>query len=152
MTFLDRLIIMLAQGMGAGRVSVAPGTFGTLAGLPVVWGLWQTNAVWYGCGLIAIVVIAIVSSHRASAILGRHDDPRIVIDEIAGIVLALAWVPPTVPALVLGFVLFRAFDIAKPPPIGYLDRRVHGGIGIVVDDLVAGLATNVILQLIFRVI
>ncbi|MGA0344209.1 MAG: phosphatidylglycerophosphatase A [Arenicellales bacterium] len=152
MTFLDRLIIMLAQGMGAGRVSVAPGTFGTLVGLPVVWGLWQTNAVWYGCGLITIVVIAIVSSHRASAILGRHDDPRIVIDEIAGIVLALAWVPPTVPALVLGFVLFRAFDIAKPPPIGYLDRRVHGGIGIVVDDLVAGLATNVILQLIFRVI
>jgi len=109
------------------------------------------------CGVVRmrtyhIVVIAIVSSHRASAILGRHDDPRIVIDEIAGIVLALAWVPPTVPALVLGFVLFRAFDIAKPPPIGYLDRRVHGGIGIVVDDLVAGLATNVILQLIFRVI
>ena len=74
----------------------------------------------------------------------------VVIDEIAGIVVALAWVPPSVIALAAGFILFRLLDIIKPPPINWIDRRVKGGLGIVLDDLIAGLGANIVLQIALR--
>ena len=87
---------------------------------------------------------------RTANLLGIHDDPRIVIDEIAGILVTLALVPPSVPALLTGFVLFRLLDISKPPPISTIDQRLGGGFGIVADDVVAGLGANLCLQLLFR--
>ncbi|MDG2236168.1 MAG: phosphatidylglycerophosphatase A, partial [Arenicellales bacterium] len=72
------------------------------------------------------------------------------IDEIAGILVTLALVPPSVPALLTGFVLFRLLDISKPPPISAIDQRLRGGFGIVADDVVAGLGANLCLQLLFR--
>jgi len=148
----DTLVMLLAQGMGIGRVPFAPGTLGTLLGLPLVWWLWQADGLTYVGVLAAVILVAVGSASRASAILGKHDDGSIVIDEIAGILLALALVPASFPALIAGFLLFRFFDIAKPPPIGFIDRRGRGGLGIVLDDLAAGFVTNLILQLVFRFI
>ena len=147
----DQLILLLAQGIGVGRAPAAPGTFGTLLALPLVWALWQYNAWIYAMSAGGLILLAVWISEHASRTLGSHDHPTIVIDEIVGVVVAFAWVPTSVIALVVGFVIFRVFDIAKPPPIGYLDRRVKGGFGIVLDDVVAGVATNLILQLVFRV-
>ena len=146
----SRLINFLAQGLGVGRIPVAPGTFGTLVGLPLVWILWKFDPLTYVAITGLFIAFSIWIAGAAARFQGTHDDPKIVIDEIAGIVVALAWVPPSVIALAAGFILFRLLDIIKPPPINWIDRRVKGGLGIVLDDLIAGLGANIVLQIAFR--
>ena len=99
-----------------------------------------------------VLLAAIWIAGRSAQMLGVADDPRIVIDEIAGVLVAFVLVPPSGLALVIGFCVFRLLDIAKPPPISTVDRRVKGGVGIVLDDVLAGIGTNLILQLLFRVL
>lgn len=137
---------LLAFGFGSGLAPKAPGTFGSLAALAVFPLLALLTLPAY-LGVVALAALAgiVICDHAAKA-LQVHDDGRIVWDEFAGQWLALT---PLVPALqwqaadllwlLAGFGLFRVFDIAKPWPIGYLDRKVHGGLGIMLDDLVAGL-------------
>ncbi len=146
----ERFICLIGQGFGAGRSRWAPGTVGTLPGLVLAWFLWQAGPALYLVIMILLVMIAIWVSGRTANLLGVHDDPRIVIDEVAGILVTLALVPPSVPALLVGFVLFRLLDISKPPPISTIDQRLSGGFGIVADDVVAGLGANFCLQLLFR--
>ena len=146
----SQLTILLAQGLGVGRIPVAPGTFGTLAGLPIVWVLWNFHPLIYVAITGLFIAFSIWIAGRAARFQGTHDDPKIVIDEIAGIMVALAWVPPSAIALAAGFILFRLLDIIKPPPINWIDRRVKGGLGIVLDDLIAGLGANIVLQIAFR--
>ena len=146
----SQLTILLAQGLGVGRIPVAPGTFGTLAGLPIVWVLWNFHPLIHVAITGLFIAFSIWIAGRAARFQGTHDDPKIVIDEIAGIMVALAWVPPSAIALAAGFILFRLLDIIKPPPINWVDRRVKGGLGIVLDDLIAGLGANIVLQIALR--
>lgn len=135
----------LAFGFGSGLAPKAPGTFGTLAAIPV-WALLLPLPLW-GYLLATAVVIAVGPwlCGRTSRDLGVHDHGGIVWDEIAGFLITMIAVPPTLLNLVLGFALFRFFDVLKPWPIGWLDRRIEGGWGIMVDDLVAGVYAALVL-------
>jgi len=131
-------------GFGAGLLRPAPGTWGSLLGLII--GLAFLQLAYSGWVLaIGAAVVTMLSIHCISSIeaaCGVHDAPEIVIDEIAGqwiAMIPLALLPFSWLALVLSFVLFRIFDILKPWPIGLLDKKVSGGLGVMVDDLVAGL-------------
>jgi phosphatidylglycerophosphatase A len=119
--------------------------------LPVLAALRSRSASLYAVAVVAAVVAAVWAAGRAQAILGARDPGRIVVDEAAGMVVAGAFVPGTWPAVGLVFALFRLFDVVKPFPAGVIDRRVHGGLGIVGDDLVAGayagLAARLVLEL-----
>lgn len=133
----EQIILFLACGFGSGLIRPAPGTWGTLPG--VALAVLVMASPWLHIGVLLVVTLGgIWLCDRASAILGVHDHGGIVIDEIAGVLLTLLFFEPTWQALALGFVWFRVFDIIKPPPIGWVDKRVHGGIGIMLDDLIAG--------------
>jgi phosphatidylglycerophosphatase A len=128
-----------------GYLPVAPGTFGTLAGLLFVWGAGLELT-----GLIAAAVIAFVAGTIGSGVvereLGQRDPGFIVIDEFVGYLVAVAGLPQTGAYLVSAFFLFRFFDILKPRPIRDVEEHVGGGLGIMLDDVLAGLITNAVLQ------
>ncbi|MDR2395170.1 MAG: phosphatidylglycerophosphatase A [Endomicrobium sp.] len=143
----NKIVLFLSSVFGVGYVKLAPGTFGTLAGL-VIWALYapaQYNLQLYW--IISILVISIVSSSLAEQIYDVKDDKRIVIDEVAGIWFTLAFLPKTFVFLFFGFVLFRFFDIKKPWIIVKM-QNLRGGLGITADDVVAGIFANFILQII----
>ncbi|MBD83896.1 MAG: phosphatidylglycerophosphatase A [Acidiferrobacteraceae bacterium] len=146
----DQVILFLGQGLGLGRIPFAPGTVGTLPGLLLVWVFWQGGSGIYLALTAVVILSAVWIAGRSAESLGVADDPRIVIDEIAGVLVAFALVPPSGLALVVGFCVFRILDIVKPPPISTADRQVKGGWGIVLDDVLAGIGTNLALQLLFR--
>jgi phosphatidylglycerophosphatase A len=129
----------LAFGFGSGLAPKAPGTFGTLAALPVWWLAAQLPLWGYVIVLLAVIAVGPYLCGRTAEDLGVHDHGGIVWDEIAGFLLTMLLVPVSWYGALAGFLLFRLFDIAKPWPIGWLDRQVEGGTGIMVDDLVAGL-------------
>src|SRR5204863_1425484 len=106
--------------------------------------------VWYGAVLAALIVVAVWSAGRAEDILGGHDHSRIVIDEVAGQVLAGIFLPATWIAAGIAFFLFRVFDVWKPFPAGLVDGRVPGGLGVVGDDLIAGLYAGLATWLVLR--
>ncbi len=144
----DRLAIALATFGGAGLAPVAPGTFGSLAGVLLFWALLPLGAL-AGLGVLGLVsVLGVWASHRAERVYRKADDGRVVIDEVSGQLIALAplWVPglfdaspvSTLGWVVTAFVAFRGFDIAKPGPVGWAERRFRGGVGVMADDWVAG--------------
>lgn len=137
----------LAFGFGSGLAPVAPGTFGTLAAVPVWWAAAQFPFPGYLVVLGLLVAAGPWLCGRTARDLGVHDHSGIVWDEFAGFLLAMAWVPVSWIHCLAGFLLFRLFDVVKPWPIGWLDRRIPGGTGIMVDDLVAALYAGVVLQL-----
>ncbi|HEX7029919.1 MAG TPA: phosphatidylglycerophosphatase A [Gammaproteobacteria bacterium] len=137
----------LAFGSGAGLAPVAPGTAGTLAAIPLVWATWQLPLA-LRAGICLFLILAGTWAGGASARkLGVHDHGGIVIDEIAGFYLAMLLLPAGWWWMLAAFVAFRFFDIVKPWPIGWLDRRLGGGAGIMADDLVAGLFAAASLRL-----
>jgi len=143
-------LLWLAFGLGAGLVSRAPGTAGTALGVLLYLGLLQLpEPVRYGSVLV-IILAGVGLCGYAARRLGVHDHPGIVWDEIAGYMLALCFAPANWQFLLAGFVLFRVFDIAKPWPIRWVDRRLHGGVGIMLDDLLAGLFSGALLWLLGR--
>lgn len=136
----------MAFGFGSGLAAKAPGTFGTLAAVPMVYVMQLS-------GLLAYIVITISAAIAGFWIcgytakkLGVHDHPAIVWDEIAGYMIAMIALPFTWYNVIAAFVLFRFFDIIKPGPIGWCDRNLKGGAGIMVDDLLAGVASAVVLH------
>ncbi len=132
-------IQFLALGYGSGLFKPAPGTWGTLAAVPLWWLLAQTTLPVYVLICVISFVIAIYLCGKTAERLGVHDHSAIVWDEFVGLWVTMIAVPVTWPNLLLGFVLFRIFDIVKPWPIRELDRKVHGGFGIMIDDIVAGI-------------
>ena len=137
----------LASGFFSGHIPFAPGTMGTLIAIPLyllLFGIAQ--GWWYAGAVVALTLAAIWISGKAEKIYGRKDPPQVVIDEIAGFMLTMTAVPPSALYIVIGFVLFRVFDILKPQPAGWINDHMHGGSGIVLDDIVAGLYANIILQ------
>ncbi len=137
----------LAFGFGSGLSPKAPGTMGTLAAIPLFLLLAQLPQNVYTFFVAAAFVVGVWICERASQALGVHDHPGIVWDEFVGFWVTMWAVPLTWYWIALGFVLFRIFDIAKPWPIGWLDRRARGGLGIMLDDLVAGVMAGALLHL-----
>lgn len=140
-------VFFLALGFGAGLSPRAPGTLGTLAAVPVYLLCSGLPTGAYLAVVAAAAVIGVWVCGRAARELGVHDHPGIVWDEIAGFLLTMAGTPASLPAMLAGFALFRLFDILKPWPIRWCDRQVAGGLGIMLDDLLAGAAAALILHL-----
>jgi phosphatidylglycerophosphatase A len=144
-TLGDRLILAFSSGGGLGYLPKAPGTFGTLFGIPMYLALAGLPLWGYTAAAFGLIVPAIWAAARAEAIYGGHDNQRIVIDEAVGLVVAMIGTPPSLAGVALGFVLFRLFDIFKPWPCRVLDQRVPGGTGVVLDDVAAGLMAAAVL-------
>ena len=145
-------IHFLAFGFGSGAAPRAPGTWGTLAAMPFVL-LWQQLPVGgYALVIVVATLLGVWLCQRTADDLGVHDHGGIVWDEFVGVWIALWLAPVGWLWLIAGFVLFRLFDIAKPWPIGWVDRRVGGGLGIMLDDILAGFMTLGVLWLAERLI
>jgi len=142
-----RVILLLATGLGAGYSPLVPGTMGTLLAIPVFLLLSCIPSPVYEWTIIAFFFLASWVSDKAQSHWGKKDDQRIVIDEIMGFFMAMMWLPKTALFVALGFVLFRFFDIVKPPPVRRLEQ-VRGGYGVVLDDVMAGIYANIVLQVI----
>ena len=135
-----RLALVLGTGFGAGYAPGAPGTAGSLVGLGIGLGLAATplDGAAIAAVTAAVCIAGVPICAGAARSLGDPDPPAVVWDEIAGMLVALLALPAGWYWWVAAFVLFRVFDVLKPWPIGWLDRRVRGGAGIMLDDLVAG--------------
>lgn len=142
--------LFLSTGAFAGYVPFAPGTVGTLWGVPLFYGLAGLDPLQWTALLLVTVIFAVTISNEAEKHLQRKDPKEIVIDEIAGYGIATAFLPFTVLNVILAFILFRFFDILKPFPISRLEKALPGGWGIVMDDCVAGIFANVALQVMLR--
>jgi len=136
----------LATGCYTGYSPLAPGTTGTLAAIPIYFLLAHLPALYYLSILLGSICIAIWASDGAEVLLQSRDCRHIVIDEMVGFMVAMFMVPPTLRNVLLGFFLFRAFDIVKPFPIRALEERVRGGYGVVLDDIIAGIYANLVIQ------
>ena len=149
-----RLAVLLATGLGAGRVPAAPGTAGSLVGLGIGAAL---AAAPLDPGAVAAITAAVCLAGfpicaSAARSLGQPDPPAVVWDEIAGMLVAVLALPAGWHWWLVAFALFRAFDVLKPWPIGWLDRRVRGGAGIMLDDLVAGVFAWFAVQALARIV
>lgn len=144
----DTAVLFLAQGFGTGRAPVAPGTVGTLPGVVLFVPLSTLPLPAYLGVVLALGAVGLWLCDEAARILGQDDPPSVVWDEIVGVLIALTAVPLSPLALLLGFALFRLFDITKPGPIGWADRTTHGhvGLGIMLDDVLAGVAAAGVLH------
>ena len=136
----------LAYGLGAGLLPWTPGTMGTLAAIPLYLLLRPLPLIWYLGALLLLFLIGVWACGKTAWELQAQDPSAIVWDEILGFLLAMTAAPPGWPWLLAGFVLFRGLDILKPWPIGALDKRVRGGLGIMLDDVAAGAMTWSLLQ------
>ena len=142
-TLSDRLVVAIATGVYVGYIPPAPGTLGSLLGLLLLWPL-KPGTVQVLVTLF-LIGVGIVIADRAARVIGGQDPPAIVIDEIAGIAVATLLLPPQVQERVVAFVIFRLFDVIKPFPARQAER-LPGGFGIVGDDLIAGLYTNLLVR------
>lgn len=142
----EKLIKLLATGFGAGLAPVAPGTIGTLVGVGICLICWPLPWLLRLLIVIFLLVLAIYIAERAEQLYRKKDDQRIVIDEIAGFQVAMLPIAVTSLHLLVGFVLFRIFDILKPFPLRDL-QKMPGGLGIVLDDVAAGIYAGVLMLL-----
>jgi phosphatidylglycerophosphatase A len=140
-------IHLLAFGLGSGCAPKAPGTFGTLAAIPFWWLFLQdVPLIPYLCVLIAGFAFGVYLCEQTSKDLGVHDHGGIVWDEWIGLWITYIALPAGIEWIIIGFALFRFFDILKPWPIKWLDEKVHGGFGIMIDDVLAGIFALVCVQ------
>lgn len=141
--------IRIATFFGIGKARKAPGTWGTLATIPLVLLLMHFGILTYMVATLLLLPLAIVSAEVYEKQSATHDSKEIVIDEVLGFMITMTWLPMSWQSFVLGFLLFRALDIWKPFPISYLDKKVQGGLGVVIDDVAAGIVANLILQVVY---
>lgn len=142
----------IAFGFGTGVIPIAPGTFGTLAAIPIYLVMSHLPTLWYIVLTLIFIIAAIFICDKVARDIQVHDHPGIVLDEIVGYLLTMTAVPFGLFWIIAGFVLFRLFDIWKPWPIRWLDAKVKGGFGIVVDDLLAAVYAWVVLQIIAMIL
>jgi len=144
-------IHFLSLGLGSGLLKPAPGTWGTLAALPLWLLLAEVSPALYVVIILLTFSLGIYFCGYTAKALGTHDHSSIVWDEFVGLWIALFLVPMTWTGIILAFIFFRLFDIWKPWPIAYFDKHMHGGLGIMIDDVIAGVfaccCTHLILQL-----
>ena len=146
---LKQPVQFLALGFGSGLSPKAPGTFGTLAAIPLFLLLAMLSPLPY---LIVVIVTSIAGIYicgKTAADVGVHDHPAIVWDEFVGYFITMFMVPVSWQSVLVGFLLFRIFDILKPWPISFIDKNMSGGLGIMFDDILAGAFALIIMQLVF---
>jgi phosphatidylglycerophosphatase A len=144
-------LLLIATGFGVGYSPIIPGTLGTLIAIPVYYLLSNIQSPIYEITLIGFFFLSVWISENAEIFFGKKDDQRIVIDEMMGFLITMLWVPKVTHFIVIGFFLFRLFDILKPFPIRHLEKRLKGGFGVVLDDVMAGVYANIILHLVGRI-
>jgi len=142
---------IIATGFGSGLMPIASGTWGSAVALPIGWALHQWGgAIAVALGALVATLAGWWAAERLGGKAGIRDPGFIVIDEIAGQLIALAFVPAALLPYLLAFLLFRAADIFKPFPANWCDARLHGGLGVMLDDLVAGLYAGIAAWLVLR--
>ncbi len=141
------IVVFLATGCFTGFLPVMPGTWGTFASIPVVILAHKSGTALELISAVFFVVFAVWIAGKAEVLLAARDARPIVIDEMAGFVISLIWLPLSLLTVSLGFVLFRLFDIVKPPPVGSLEKRLPSGWGVVMDDVLAGVYANISLRI-----
>jgi phosphatidylglycerophosphatase A len=151
MRFREKLVMFVATGGYAGNIPIAPGTFGSIVAIPLCYAFSKINLPLAMIGMLLLIALAIWTAQIAETIIGKTDPGAIVIDEIAGMVVTLSGVPFHLTSVVCGFIIFRALDIAKPFPIRQLERRLPGGYGVVLDDVAAGIYSNIFVRIILYV-
>jgi len=144
--------MFIATGFYSGYLPKAPGTWGSLVGLILFFLLHNLSLEIYLAVVAGVFLIGTFAAGEAEKIMDRQDPGLVVIDEIVGMLITMIAIPATPLAMALGFILFRIFDIWKPFPVGFIDQRFHGGLGIMLDDIVAGIYSLIILQLVIRYI
>lgn len=149
MTVPPRATEVLATFFYLGKAPLMPGTVGTLGAIPLVIIFNQAGIHAYTIMTFIFVLLGVRVTDQYESAVQDHDSKEIVIDEVAGYLLAMFWLPHTWQAFLYSFLLFRFLDIVKPFPMNYLDRRIQGGFGVMVDDLAAGVITNLALQIVF---
>jgi phosphatidylglycerophosphatase A len=152
MSIKQKSVMFLATGCYIGNISFAPGTFGSVLGLPLCFFLSKIDFSIAVLLTLIFILCAIWIASEAEKILKTEDPGCIVIDEIAGIILTLSGLPFNITSVTAGFLIFRALDIWKPYPIRFLENKFSGGIGIVLDDVVAGILSNLILRVFIKAI
>lgn len=145
-TVFKNPIHFLAFGFGSGLLPKAPGTWGTLVAIPIWYALSFLSLPWYVVATLLLSILGIGICHYSAKKLGVHDHPGIVWDEFCGYLVTMIAAPTGWIWPIIGFILFRIFDIIKPWPIKWLDKKVHGGFGIMIDDLLAGFFALLIMQ------
>jgi phosphatidylglycerophosphatase A len=146
MTLKRHVVLFFATGCWVGKLPRAPGTFGSLWGLVLCYLIAPLGLA--GAIIVSLFFIAfsIWMAHEAETILAQKDPGSIVIDEICGILVTFLGIPFHLTTAMAGFAIFRLLDIMKPFPICYVDKKLGGGVGIVADDVLAGLVANVVLR------
>ncbi len=148
---LTQPVQFLALGFGSGLAPKAPGTFGTLAAIPIflLLTMLMPTPLPYAIAVIVMGFAGIYICGKTADDVGVHDHPAIVWDEFVGFFITMFMVPVSWQSILVGFILFRIFDILKPWPISFIDKNMTGGLGIMFDDVLAGIFALVIMQLIF---
>jgi phosphatidylglycerophosphatase A len=149
---MRRFIIVAATWFGTGFAPVASGTVGTLGAIPLYLALAKLTLPLYLLSTVALTVFACWVADRAGVEFGEHDSGKIVIDEVAGYLVTMAGVPPSWQGVLVGFFMFRLFDVTKPQPARYFDRSVQNGYGVVLDDVCAGVYACIATHLIVRLL
>ena len=140
-------VMFLATGGHVGRIPVASGTFGSLVGFPLVILFSMTRWPVALCLNMMLILLAVWVAHQAERLLRKKDPGCIVIDEIAGMCVTMLAIPLTITTGLAGFFLFRFYDIIKPPPARQMEKRLTGGWGVVMDDVIAGIMANLSLRI-----
>jgi phosphatidylglycerophosphatase A len=144
---MDKFFMFIATGAYSGYLPKAPGTWGSLVGILLWIPLRNLPVGTYGTIVTALFILGTAAAGAAEKIVDRGDPGLVVIDEIVGQLIALSMAPHHPVAVLAGFALFRFFDILKPFPVGWLDQHIHGGMGIMLDDVIAGFYALIILQI-----
>ena len=147
MKFRERAVLFLATGFFIGTVPFAPGTFGSIIGLPICFLISRLDILIGVICTVLFILFAIWVAAAAEKVLKKKDAGEIVIDEIAGLIVTFIGLPFTLKTVIAGFIIFRTFDILKPFPIRTFEKKVTGGLGVVLDDVLAGIYGNLILRL-----
>ena len=151
MKLREDAVIFLATGFYIGNISFAPGSFGSLIGLPLSFALAGIPLAPAILCTLLFTLLSIYIADAAVKILKQEDPGCIVIDEIAGMMVTLIGLPFNLITVVIGFIIFRILDILKPIPIRNLDKQIPGGLGVVADDVAAGIIANLILRIIIQI-
>ena len=146
---MNKVFLLIATFFNIGRVSKAPGTVATFATIPLWWALTHAGPLIYMIVVLLLVPLGIAAAQAYETQSDQHDSKEIVIDEVVGFLITMVWLPVTWQSVTLGFIIFRFLDIVKPPPIRQLDQHVKGGLGVMIDDIAAGLIGSLILQYVY---
>ncbi|MDP2980856.1 MAG: phosphatidylglycerophosphatase A [Candidatus Omnitrophota bacterium] len=143
----DRLYTMIASVFYIGYLPVAPGTLGSLAALALYYFICN-NTIIMSAVILIVITLGFMTAGKVEKLFGEKDPGEIIIDEFGGMLISLYRIPPTMGYVVTGFLLFRFFDIVKPRPIRNLEK-LKGSLGIMSDDLIAGVYANMALQVVY---